>query len=151
MSINSKKEEKKASKGGVIAAVIILLLSAFEGVEGDSNVFAGIILVVVLFFAVVAIIGAANKAKKNKPAPSAVKTEKKSANKAAKKVDNIPYAQNKQEQKYYSSEKKYYDSDCQKMSSEHDHNRRMEQLDGFLANGIISKAEYDILKMKYMR
>ena len=151
MSINSKKEEKKASKGGVIAAIIIMLLGAFEGVDGDADAFIGIILVVVVFFAVVAIIGAANKAKKNKPISSAVKTEKKSANKAAKKADNIPYAQNKQEQKYYDSGKKYYDSDCQRMSSEHDHNRRLEQLDGFLANGIISKAEYDILKVKYMR
>ena len=142
MSIKEPKKDKKQTKGGIIAMGIILLLSAFEGVDGDAGAFAGVILIVVAFFAVVAVIGAANKMKKNKPTSSAVKTEKREKKSAS-------YAQNKEEQKYYQSERKYYDSDCQAMSSEHDHNRRLEQLDGFLKNGIISLQEYNILKSKY--
>lgn len=142
MKDKNKKPEKKSSVGGIVAAVFIMLLGAFEGVDGDAGAFAGVILIVVVFFAVVAIIGAANKMKKNKPTASAVKTEKRE-----KKSES--YAQNKEEQKYYQSERKYYDSDCQAMSSDHDHNRRLEQLDGFLKNGIVSLQEYNILKSKY--
>lgn len=138
MSIKEKKQEKKTSKGGAIAAAILLLLGAFDGLEGDGTAFAGVILVVVVFFTVVAIIGAANK--KKKTAQPAVKAKKPAAKAAMPKA--APSA---------APERKYYDSDCQKASSAHDHNRRLEQLDGFLKDGIISKAEYDILKAKYMR
>ncbi len=33
----------------------------------------------------------------------------------------------------------------------HDHQRRMEQLDSFLKNGIIDRAEYNVLKERYQR
>ena len=139
MSIKEKKEAKKTSKGGIIAAVLIILFSALDGVEGDGTMFAGIIFVVISFFALIAIIGAVNKKKKNKSS-SAVNAERKKPI-----ADAVPKAAEPAPQR------KYYDSDCQKLSSEHDHNRRLEQLDGFLANGIISRAEYEILKLKYMR
>lgn len=139
MKDRNKKTEKKPSAGGIIAAVFIMLLGAFEGVDGDAGAFADVILIVVVFFAVVAIIGAANKMKKNKSFSSSVKAEKKKpVAEAVPKATAAPAAQ-----------RKYYDSDCQKMSSEHDHNRRLEQLDGFLKNGVIGPKEYNILREKY--
>lgn len=42
-------------------------------------------------------------------------------------------------------ERTFYDSDCMDWDTQHDHDRRMEQLDNFLANGIISRREYNIL------
>lgn len=135
------KKEKKQSKGGAIAVGIIMLLSAIDGIAGDGEAVAIVIVLVVTFFALFAIAGAAKK-KKAKPQSSAVKTEKKEQKAAS-------YAQNSQEKKYYQAERKYYDSDCQMMSSAHDHDRRLEQLDGFLQNGLISLKEYNILKNKY--
>ncbi|MCF0138126.1 MAG: hypothetical protein HUJ66_07170 [Oscillospiraceae bacterium] len=45
--------------------------------------------------------------------------------------------------------RKYYDSTCMEQSTQHDHDRRMEQLDSFLKDGIIDRTEYRILKAKY--
>ncbi|MDO4816625.1 MAG: hypothetical protein Q4A83_08530 [Bacillota bacterium] len=46
---------------------------------------------------------------------------------------------------------RYYDSSCMQADSEHDHNRRLEQLKDFLKDGIIDKEEYNILLAKYQR
>ena len=48
-------------------------------------------------------------------------------------------------------ERRYYDSDCETAMSEHDHDRRMEQLNDFLKSGIIGREEYQILKERYSR
>ena len=48
-----------------------------------------------------------------------------------------------------SQERKYYDSTCMSASSEHDHNRRLEQLNDFLKDGIIDREEYRILLQRY--
>ena len=135
------KKDKKQSSGGIIAVGIIILISALNSIKDADTANVMIILAIALFFVFLAIFTTAKK-KKAKPMSSAVKTEKKEQRAAS-------YAQNAEEKKYYQSERKYYDSDCEAMSSAHDHDRRLEQLDGFLKNGLIGMKEYNILKIKY--
>lgn len=47
--------------------------------------------------------------------------------------------------------REYYDSDCMRASTGHDHDRRIEQLDAFLANGLITKEEYAMMQERYER
>ncbi len=47
--------------------------------------------------------------------------------------------------------REYYDSDCMRTSTGHDHDRRIEQLDAFLANGLITKEEYAMMQERYER
>ena len=136
------KKEKKQSKGGAIAIGIIMLLSMIDSFEKGDAASVIVLLGIVLFFVFLAIYTSAKKKKTARPQASAVKTEK-------KEQKTVSYAQNAEEKKYYQSERKYYDSDCEAMSSSHDHDRRLEQLDGFLKNGLISMKEYNILKNKY--
>lgn len=138
MNSVDKKKEKKPSYGGLIAFIIIILISALDRVSGDSETFAIVAVAVIFFFALIAVVGKAKKGKKAaKPVPQAKKSPAKDAIPKAAPV-SAPV-------------RKYYDSDCQKMSADHDHNRRLEQLEGFLRDGIISREEYNILKGKYMR
>ncbi len=48
-------------------------------------------------------------------------------------------------------EREYYDSDCMRASTGHDHDRRIEQLDAFLENGLITKEEYALMQERYER
>lgn len=45
----------------------------------------------------------------------------------------------------------YYDSDCMRASTGHDHDRRIEQLDAFLENGLITREEYALMQERYER
>lgn len=45
--------------------------------------------------------------------------------------------------------REYYDSDCMRASTGHDHDRRVEQLDAFLEDGLISKEEYAMMQERY--
>ena len=145
---NRKGDKKKNSKGGLIFAGILILLSIMDEAGGDAAGVIGVLICIAVFFGICAIIGKAAKQKGNKSTSSAVNYERKSAK---QKDESIPYAPSQPEKKSYEPEKKYYDSDCERASSQHDHDRRMEQLDGFLKDGIISRKEYEILKSKYMR
>lgn len=45
--------------------------------------------------------------------------------------------------------REYYDSDCMRASTGHDHDRRVEQLDAFLEDGLITKEEYAMMQERY--
>lgn len=45
--------------------------------------------------------------------------------------------------------REYYDSDCMRASTGHDHDRRVEQLDAFLEDGLITKEEYALMQERY--
>ena len=45
--------------------------------------------------------------------------------------------------------REYYDSDCMRASTGHDHDRRAEQLDAFLKDGLITKEEYAMMQERY--
>lgn len=45
--------------------------------------------------------------------------------------------------------REYYDSDCMRASTGHDHDRRAEQLDAFLEDGLITKEEYAMMQERY--
>lgn len=47
--------------------------------------------------------------------------------------------------------REYYDSDCMRASTGHDHDRRVEQLDAFLEDGLITKEEYAMMQERYER
>lgn len=139
MQNQGKKPEKKQSKGGLIAVGVIFLLSIIDSLGTASGVAGFAIVGIILFFSIIAVIGAL--AKKKRAAAIGKKEEKKAETYTAPRTAVTTVMQ----------ERKYYDSDCEKMNSDHDHNRRLEQLDGFLKDGLISHEEYNILKEKYMR
>lgn len=149
MSNNKNKPEKKNSKGGLIFAGILILLSIMDDMGDDAASIIGVVICIAVFFGICALIGAANKKKKSKSTSSAVNAERKTARK--NQTDNIPYKKPEPTTEKAEPARKYYDSDCEQMSTQHDHDRRMEQLDGFLKDGIIGREEYEILKTKYMR
>lgn len=45
--------------------------------------------------------------------------------------------------------REYYDSDCMRASTGHDHDRRAEQLDAFLKDGLITKEECAMMQERY--
>lgn len=53
--------------------------------------------------------------------------------------------------KYTAPDREYYDSDCMEADTGHDHDRRAEQLEAFLKNGLIDKEEYEMMKSRYER
>ncbi len=54
-------------------------------------------------------------------------------------------------QQYNAPAREYYDSDCMQADTGHDHDRRAEQLEAFLENGLIDKEEYEMMKSRYER
>lgn len=136
MNNQKKKQEKKNPVAGAVIAAVLILLSIFDSIDDGA---AAVIVFIIFIAVLVAVIAAASKKKNG--AASNKKVERKA------ETYTKPHA----EVKTTMQERKYYDSDCQNMSSDHDHNRRLEQLDGFLKDGIISHEEYNILKAKYMR
>lgn len=99
-----------------------------------------------IIFIVICILSSASK--KTKGGSSAKKTSEDNPAPAAK-----PLKQSRpvSAPKASAPERKYYDSTCMEADSKHDHDRRIEQLDNFLKDGIIGKEEYRILLARYQK
>ena len=134
------KNDKKQSKSGIIFAIIFILIGIVGNLDfggGSSGAASVIVFVFVTIFVVLFLV--------------AVYKGKKPAAKSKMTVERPTVKDPQPSVRTAAPERKYYDSDCEKQSSEHEHNRRLEQLDTFLKDGIISREEYNILKAKYMR
>lgn len=109
----------------------------------------------IIFIAICFLSSSANKKKTGakttsaKPAESPAAPQPKERPSSAPKMQTPPAARTAEARPQ--SQQKYYDSTCMQANSEHDHNRRMEQLRDFLKDGIIDKEEYNILLAKYQR
>ncbi len=115
---------------------------------------------IIIFIIIIALIYLKNAADSKKKNTAASKTETKtgaapSARPApAQRPAYQPKAQPAQERNYVPAQseepqRKYYDSTCMQADTQHDHDRRLEQLKDFLKDGIIGKEEYNILLAKY--
>ncbi len=114
---------------------------------------------IIIFIIIIALIYLKNAAENKKKNTAASKTE--TGTGAAPSSRPAPtqrpaYQPKAQERNYVptqSSEpqRKYYDSTCMQADTQHDHDRRLEQLKDFLKDGIIGKEEYNILLAKYQQ
>lgn len=127
-----KKNKKKDSNSmlGIIIAAVIMFMSIGEG-AGFFAVLCSVALVIVI----IVFLG--------KKAKTAQGTDK-------------PYKERETTEAYPQPDKEapkrsYYDSDCMAYNTQHDHDRRTEQLRDFLKSGIIDKEEYNILLSRYSK
>ena len=102
----------------------------------------------IIFIIICVLSSAGNKKKKGgaKTTPAKPAAPKPSA---APKTERPVFTPKAPTVKTATQERKYYDSTCMTASSEHDHNRRLEQLRDFLKDGIIDREEYNILLERY--
>lgn len=115
----------------------------------------------IIFIAICIFSSLANKKKTNssttssKPAESPAAPQSRPVPKPAAQPAQKPYSPPKPAARPAAApvmqERRYYDSTCMTESSRHDHDRRMEQLDTFLKEGIIGKEEYKILQQRYQQ
>lgn len=115
----------------------------------------------IIFIAICILSSSANKKKNGgktssaKPEESPAAPKSKPAPKPAAKPAQKPFSAPKPAARPAAApvmqERRYYDSTCMQECSRHDHDRRMEQLDTFLKDGIISREEYKILQQRYQQ
>lgn len=133
--MNEKKSGNKNEKGGglkTVLTVAVFILIFCADIFGEAMpAIIGIVFAIAVPIAIVYFI--AKAAKKNGGG-----TEKKHGTAPAPR-------------KYTAPERQYYDSDCMQASTGHDHERRLEQLDSFLKNGLIDRKEYELMLERYER
>ena len=111
----------------------------------------------IIFIAICILSSSANKKKNGgktssaKPEESPAAPKSKPAAKPAQKPFSAPKPAARPAAAPVMQERRYYDSTCMQECSRHDHDRRMEQLDTFLKDGIISREEYKILQQRYQQ
>lgn len=131
---NSNKPNKKSKLASEFVWLILLVLLIVGKV---SRGIGGPVFVVIGFFAAVAVLVLSIARKKSTAArPSESESE---SSPAAPQSPMRPSA----------PAREYYDSDCMRASTGHDHDRRVEQLDAFLEDGLITKEEYAMMQERY--
>jgi len=143
LNSGGKGREKKKSSGGVpgaVAALVLVLLSAVSDAGGEA--FA-IILVIAAVAAVAYAAYLLGKKYKNARGSSAQTAEA-----LRRKLKDFSFTEKEEELRSPARQQRSYDPE---LNRQRDMQRRMEQLDSFLKNGIIDKEEYLILKDRYQK
>ena len=126
-----KKNKKNSVSSGIWTVIVLVALAAFRNAD-DPSAFMSVAAIIVALMAVVGVIAGIRKAKgKTGPGP---------ARPAARAgADTIPYRP---------AAVPMYTTDGEG-NTDRDRQRRREQLDTFLKNGIIDRKEYAALLMRH--
>ena len=130
MEQNKKKQKKK---GGAWWILILLAISAVRGLDDPAEmgyVVAGLVCLAVLALVI------------------SVAVKKAKANGGAAPVRSTPMRGAGSTASYRPAAVPVYTTDGEG-NSDRDRQRRREQLDGFLKNGIVDKREYDLLRARH--
>ena len=129
---NSNKPNKNSKLASELVWLILLVLLIVGKV---SRGIGGPVFVVIGLFAAVTVLVLSIARKKS----SAARPSESESSPAAPQRPMRPSA----------PAREYYDSDCMRASTGHDHDRRAEQLDAFLKDGLITKEEYTMMQERY--
>lgn len=143
--MNENKSGNKKENKGCLSRVIwigVILIFFLDIIGGAMPASLGILLTIAIPIAFVAFIVYADKKSK--------------ASKASDKPRNVqrpvaPPQRQYTQASYTPPQRQHYDSDCMQASTGHDHERRLEQLDAFLKNGLIDRNEYELMLERYER
>lgn len=134
--MNGNNAGKKKGNGcltAIIWAAVILIFSA--DILGEiSPSLLGLLLIFAVPIIIVVLVARSEKRKV-----------------AAARQQTPQYRPAPSQQQYNAPVREYYDSDCMQADTGHDHDRRAEQLEAFLKNGLIDKEEYEMMKSRYER
>ena len=126
---NSNKPNKNSKLASELVWLILLVLLIVGKV---SRGIGGPVFVVIGLFAAVTVLVLSIARKKS----TAARPSESESSPAAPQRPSAPA-------------REYYDSDCMRASTGHDHDRRAEQLDAFLEDGLITKEEYAMMQERY--
>lgn len=130
---NSNKPNKNARLASELVWLIMLVLLIVGKV---SRGIGGPVFAVIGLFAAVAVLVLSIARKKSTAARQ-------------NESEDAPAAPQQRPMRPSAPAREYYDSDCMSASTGHDHDRRIEQLDAFLEDGLISKEEYAMMQERY--
>ena len=126
-----KKNKKNSVSSGIWTVIVLVALAAFRNAD-DPSAFMSVAAIIVALMAVVGVIAGIRKAKgKTGPGPARPT--------ARAGADTIPYRP---------AAVPMYTTDGEG-NTDRDRQRRREQLDTFLKNGIIDRKEYAALLMRH--
>ena len=155
MDGRSAENRKKKKGGSTWVAIVVMLAAALIGnIEKDGATgFIVILAVMIAVLAVIAVIVAVRKASAASGAGRSGRTDP-AARRAA--VELKPFSiftrDAKLEENLFSDRRAQTTFDYGEVNKafSHDQQRRLQQLDSFLKNGIIEKEEYQILRNRYL-
>ena len=147
---NGSKNKKNSPGGWIAAAVIIFLFNLIGAAEGSAiGIIVAVIVIAVFAAAAFIIIKAVKKEKSN----SAFAQKGAAAMKNMAEKSEFSWQSRKNETAEVSvahrPEIRVYDEEAAAHNFARDRQRRIEQLNSFLQNGIIDKAEYKVLLRRF--